>query len=632
MCGIAGAYHFATGAPVPEDLARRMADHLVHRGPDDRGEYRDPTGCLALGFTRLSIIDLAGGHQPMANADGSLWLVYNGEIYNHLELRARLAHRTFRTRSDTEVILHLYEEEGLEAFRHLRGMFAIALWDRARRRLVLARDRLGIKPLYYAVAPHRLLFASEVPALLRPTSVPREVDPDALRQYLETRAVPAPLTLLRHVRKLVPGHYLVCDERGVGAQTPFWKLTARPRPDGPTSEADAVRELREAIDRTVSAHMLSDVPVGAMLSGGLDSSVIVSAMRRSTAGELHTFSVGFEEEGFHEFEYSRQVSRLFGTRAHEYVLRPEDFVEFLPQLVVEFADPVADPAAVPLHFISRVARAHGIKVVLSGEGSDELFAGYPSYRLEADGGDSWASLRRIARRTRARWRAARAGEGRSSTGRPRDRFYPGHAGLPDPSLVDSLVLQPADPELDMLDAYHREAAEAGLDRLQTMLAIDLQTRIPEDLLCRTDRMTMANSIEARVPFLDHELVELGFWLPSALKIRRGVSKYVLKRAAEAWLPSNVIYRPKMGFPTPIRRWLTGELSSLFQRGLVEMREEPALLDRRVLERLVARHFAGDGSLSLLLWRVWFFRMWYAVWVEGRALEVTSGRRAVEVVG
>ena len=631
MCGVVGVYHFGTAAPVPEHLARRMADHLVHRGPDDRGEYLDPSRRLAFGFTRLSIIDLAGGHQPMANADESLWLVYNGEIYNHLELRARLAHRTFRTRSDTEVILHLYEEEGLDAFRHLRGMFAIALWDRSRCRLVLARDRLGIKPLYYSPAAHRLLFASEVPALLHPASVPRDVDSDALRQYLETRAVPAPLTLLRHVRKLVPGHYLVCDESGVGTQTPFWRLTTRPQREVPTTEAGAVTELRGAIDRAVTSHMLSDVPVGAMLSGGLDSSVIVAAMRRSTPGKIHTFSVGFEEEGFHEFEYSRQVSRLFDTDAHEYVLRPEDFVGFLPQLVAEFADPVADPAAVPLHFISRVARAHGIKVVLSGEGSDELFAGYRSYQLEANGVDLRTSLRRVARLARARWRAARSGETGAPVGR-RERFYFGHAGLPDPSLVDSLVIEPPDPELDRLDAHHRAAVEAGLDRLQTMLAIDLQTRIPEDLLCRTDRMTMANSIEARVPFLDHELVELGFWLPSALKIRGGVSKYILKRAAEAWLPANVIYRRKMGFPTPIRRWLTGELSSMFRHGLLEMQEEPTLLDRGVLEQLVARHFSGEASLSLLLWRVWFFRMWFAVWVEGRTLEVADGRRRVEVVG
>ena len=628
MCGIAGAYHFGTATPVPADLARRMADHLVHRGPDDRGEYRDPSGCLAFGFTRLSIIDLTGGHQPMENIDRSLCVVFNGEIYNHLELRARLAHRTFRTRSDTEVILHLFEEEGLNAFQHLRGMFGIAVWDRRRRRLVLVRDRLGIKPLYYAALPHRVLFASEVPALLRSTEVPREVDTDALRQYLEIRAVPAPLTLLRHVRKLMPGHVLVCDESGAGPQVPFWKLTARTRGNVPATEDDAVREVRGAIDRAVSSHMLSDVPVGAMLSGGLDSSVIVAAMRRFTGAEIHTFSVGFEEDGFHEFDYSRQVSRLFGTRGHEYVLRPEDFIRFLPRLVTEFADPVADPAAVPLYFISRVAREHGIKVVLSGEGSDELFAGYPSYRLQAEGHPR-ALLRRAVGWARDRWQPRV--ETPSAAGRRRDRFYDGHAGLPDPSLVDALVLAPADPELDMLDVHHRIATGAGLDRLQTMLAIDLQTRIPEDLLSRTDRMTMANSIEARVPFLDHELVELGFRLPSALKIRRGVHKYILKRAAEAWLPMNIIHRPKMGFPTPIRRWLTGELSGLFRRGLLEMHEEPALLDRRLLEQLVARHLAGDASLSLLLWRVWFFRMWFAVWVEGRTLEVTDGRRAAEVV-
>jgi asparagine synthase (glutamine-hydrolysing) len=623
MCGIAGAYHFGTAAAVPDDLARRMADHLVHRGPDDRGEYRDPSGCLALGFTRLSIIDLAGGHQPMESADGSLCVVFNGEIYNHLELRARLGHRRFRTRSDTEVILHLYEEEGLDAFGHLRGMFAIGLWDRARQRLVLARDRMGIKPLYYAARPDRLYFASEVPALLGPTSVPREVDAHALREYLAIRAVPAPRTMLKDVRKLVPGHLLVCDQRGVGAQAPYWRLTWRPRAGVPMTERDAVPAVRDAVDRAVTSHMLSDVPVGAMLSGGLDSSVIVAAMRRSTDAPIHTFSVGFEEQGFNEFEYSRRVSRLFGTQPHEYILRPEDFVGFLPRLVTEFADPVADPAAVPLYFISRVAREHGIKVVLSGEGSDELFAGYPSYRGHV-AADPWTRLRRLAGAIRARRRPQRAG-------RARTRFYDGHAGLPDPSLVDALVVAAGEREPDMLDVYHDAAVGAGLDPLQTMLAIDLQTRIPEDLLARTDRMTMDNSVEARVPFLDHELVELGFWLPSALKIRRGTDKYILKRAAEAWLPAELIYRRKMGLPTPIRRWLSGELSHLFRQGLLGMREEPALIDQALLDQLVRRHLAGDDSLSLLLWRVWFFRMWCAVWVEKRTLDVSSGRRDLQMV-
>jgi asparagine synthase (glutamine-hydrolysing) len=576
-------------------------------------------------MTRLSIIDLAGGHQPMSNADGSLWVVFNGEIYNHPQLRTQLGHRQFRTTSDTEVILHLYEEQGLKTFELLAGMFAIALWDRRKRSLILARDRLGIKPLYYAVVRGTMYFASEVQALLQGPMIAREVDPTGLRYYLALRAAPAPLTLFREVQKLQPGHLMVCDEAGVAPQSAFWHLE-RAVTDLPQDEAAVIPALREHVQRSVQAHLLSDVPVGALLSGGLDSSLIVACMRQLTDQEIHTFSVGFSEAGYHEFPYSRQVASRFATHHHEYVLTPQDFLSFLPQMVAEFADPVADPAAIPLYFIARVAREHGIKVVLSGEGSDELFAGYSSYQAFLAPPTPWTRLWRRPRRFVAHWlrlqrRRRLIGRGRRHTAPSNSRFYPGHAALPDDDLLQHLFLDPDEAGWELLDRQHRRAQESGMDALQTMLFIDLKTRIPEDLLCRTDRMTMLNSVEARVPFLDHRLVEYGFWLPSSLKVHQGVGKYVLKRAAEGLLPHEIIYRRKMGFPTPIRPWLSGDLRELFSHWLLDVREEPQLFDYGMLRRMVEEHFSGRQDLSLLLWRIWFFKLWFAFWVKGETLEL-----------
>jgi asparagine synthase (glutamine-hydrolysing) len=607
MCGLAGVHHFGRPDPVPAGLVRAMCETLLHRGPDEQGLYDDPAGRVALGHTRLSILDLAGGHQPMASADGQLQLVFNGEIYNYRELRARLGHRTFRTSSDTEVILHLYDEVGLDAFRQLSGMFAVALWDRRLGRLVLARDRMGIKPLYYAVDRGALLFASDVPALYRAPGLSREVDPAALRYYLAVRAVPAPRTMFRAVRKLLPGHLVVCDASGPRPPSSFWSLEGC-RPGGPESEEEAAQEVRVRLQRAVRSHMIADVPVGAFLSGGLDSSLIVACMRQETAGEIETFSVGFEDEGYAEFPYARLVAGRFGTRHHEYVMTPRDFLEFLPRMVGEFGDPVADPAAVPLYYLSRVVRERGIKVMLSGEGSDELFAGYHGYQAAAPVAP-W----------RAAWRLSRHLLSRRA---PRARApYAGHSAIPDLDLLDALLPHGEDRGLPLLEAYRRTAAEAGMDALQTMLFLDLKTRIPEDLLSRTDRMTMANSVEARVPFLDHELVEFAFWLPSGLKMRGGHGKHVLKRAAEPLLPPEIISRRKMGFPTPIRRWLTGTLREVFTRGLLDIREEPAIIDHALLERLLAEHVAGRDDLSLLLWRVWFFKLWFAYWNRGERVEL-----------
>jgi asparagine synthase (glutamine-hydrolysing) len=634
MCGIAGLYHFAAGSDGARDQVAAMTDRLTHRGPDDRGEYVDPAGRVALGHTRLSIIDPAGGRQPMAGSHGWLRLVFNGEIYNHRKLREQLGDRPFRTSSDAEAILGVYERFGVEGIERLAGMFAFALWDGVHRRVILARDRLGIKPLYYAVRGGTLFFASEVQALLATGRVGADLDPAAVRQYLELRAVPAPRTLFRHVRKLEPGHVLVCDRLGPGSPRPFWNLET-PRTVACRDDTDAVEQVGTRLERSVRAHMLSDVPVGALLSGGLDSSLIVAAMSRCTDAPIHTFHVGSPEAGYDEFEYARHVARRFSTRHHEHVLTADDLVRFLPALVADFADPVADPAAIPLFFISRVAREQGIKVLLSGEGSDEIFAGYPAYQRYLLPGAPWARLRRWPRTLARTWRRERrlrrlVGD-RLRPGRARRAFYPGHAALDDPALLDAVLVPGVRDAAGLLEETHEIARRAGMDRLQTMLYIDLKTRIPEDLLCRTDRMTMANGVEARVPFLDHELVEHGLWLPSHFKIRGGVSKYVIKRLAERVFPADFVHRRKMGFPTPVRRWLSAGLRDVFRGGLLGIQEEPAVFDRQVLARLVAAHAAGADDVGLLLWRIWFFKLWFVRWVAREPIDVDAlARRSTAV--
>jgi asparagine synthase (glutamine-hydrolysing) len=607
MCGIAGVYHFARSGAVPDGVVARMTGALAHRGPDDHGLYREPAGVAALGHTRLSIIDLGGGHQPMAGPGRDTWITFNGEIYNHRELRAELD-APFRTSSDTEVILALYERWGLDAFAKLRGMFALGLWDGEARRLLLARDPLGIKPLFYAEVRGALVFASDVAALREYPGVPCEVDPAALRSYLATRAVPAPRTLLRGVHKLPPGHLLVCGPRGPEPPRPYWMLERRP-PSRPLREADAVAELRTRLQDSVRAHLVSDVPVGAFLSGGLDSSSIVACMRREIEGPIDTFSVGAAGHD-DELPEARDLARRFGTRHHEYVLTPQDFVSVLPRMVREFGDPVADPAAVPLYFLSRVVREAGLKVMLSGEGSDELFAGYAGYRAARA---PWTQP----------WRLARQLAGRLVRGPRGGSAYAGHAGLDGLDVLGRLVAEGDDAAFAEIAAHRTVAEAAGMDPLQRMLYVDLKTRIPEDLLARTDRVTMAHAVEARVPFLDHELVEFGFWLPSDLKIRGRVGKYVLRRAAEAWLPAEVIHRRKRGFPTPVRSWLANELRPLFLRWLVDRREDSPLLDRAVLSGLVDDHLAGRTDAGLLLWRVWFFKLWYAFWIKGERLELAT---------
>jgi asparagine synthase (glutamine-hydrolysing) len=566
MCGIAGVYETTHRGSDGAAGVRRMTGALAHRGPDAEGFLID--GPLALGVRRLSIIDLKTGHQPLANEDKSIWVVFNGEIYNYRELTEVLLARghRFATASDTEVLVHLYEEYGEHCVRWLRGMFAFAIWDQRERSLFLARDRLGIKPLYYADTPWGLAFASELKAIALCPWVSRAVSPDALFAYLQYGYVPDPLTICEGVRKLPPGHTLTVAEGRAGAPRRYWD-PARFFRNGsaPAREEEAAEALWARLESAVRSHLVSDVPVGAFLSGGIDSSTVVAIMAQEASGPIQTFSVGFREAGYNELPYARRVAEFFGTEHHELVVEADDLA-VLEDVLSALDEPFADPSAIPTYLVSQLARQH-VTVVLSGDGGDELFAGYDRYLVD--------------HRRRYFGMFGDAGLGgplrRASDALPEGT--PGKNYLYNLSLprmeryLDTISLFPAraisnllEPELirsaPSLDAAR--AAGEGLDPLSRLQDFDLRTYLPGDILTKVDRMSMANSLEARVPLLDHPLVEFACGVPARLRLRSGQTKYLLKRALTGRVPEEIVTRPKQGFAVPLESWFSDRLSGFFR--------------------------------------------------------------------
>lgn len=589
MCGIVGKLNFAPEASVGREEIAAMLRPLRHRGPDGEGVYLD--GPAGLGHRRLAILDVQGGTQPMSNETRRVWVVFNGEIYNFNALRATLQGKghTFRSRSDTEVIIHLYEEYGEDCVRHLRGMFAFALWDANRRRLLLARDRLGIKPLYYAVTPHALLFASEMKGLLADGSVPRAVDDTAVRRFFAFRYVPGEATLFKAIRKLAPGHTLVVEDGRVAEPRQYWDLTF-PRAPERLSFNDAAERLRELLRESVVEHLQADVPVGVLLSGGLDSTAVLALAAGATRGRLQTFTVGFDGAA-DERPFARRAAEHFGTRHHEVTIDAETFWSHLPVYAWHMEEPVHEPPAIALHQVSKLAHDH-VKVLLSGEGGDEAFAGYPEY----------PRLLQVERLSRWLGPARRAATGLGSLA----ARVLGHQGLARYSAALDLpleqhyfsrtagpttffnahaaeVLQPdffqatgpnAAPQL-VREFSTRAAGRPLLDRL---LYIDTKTWLPDDLLIKADRMTMANSVELRVPLLDHRVLEFAASLRPDFKVRGQETKRVLRAAVAREIPREVLQRRKAGFPVPYRGWLRGELRSRV--------EDLLLPDHRCVHRYV----------------------------------------------
>jgi asparagine synthase (glutamine-hydrolysing) len=626
MCGIAGIMGFEQ-RPVLSAELRGMCDAMSHRGPDDEGFHLGAG--VGLGMRRLSIIDLQTGRQPISNEDGSIHVVLNGEIYNFLDLRRELSGRghRFQTATDTEVIVHLYEEYGPRCVDALRGMFGFALWDERRRSLLLARDRLGIKPLYYAVVNGRLAFASELKALLQLPEVERTLDWTAVHHVFTSLHTPQTQSIIAGVRKLAPGHRLVARPDGGLRIEQYWDV--RFEPDLHRSEAWFAERLRELLEESVRLHLVSDVPLGAFLSGGIDSSAVVAAAARLTTGPVKTFSIGFTDPDYDERHHARQVAERFGTDHHELVLEP-GALEIIDDLAWFLDEPFGDPSAIPTYMVSKLAAEH-VTVALSGDGGDELFAGYDKYRVEARErgyGRLPAPLRRMLGRIGATMPEGMKG-----------RNFLRHIALDGVDrYLDASVLFKADQmrKLFQRDAFERLAAcdplreasqrlaAANGDWLSVLQYRDLTHYLPLDILTKVDRMSMAHSLETRVPLLDHKVVEFAATIPPALQLHGDTTKHIFKRAMRGILPDAIIDRPKHGFAVPLERWFRGRLESVVQDLLLSPRcRERGIFNPRYIEQLLAMHERGR-NLDFQLWTLMSFELWCRTFLDRAAGRSPAG--------
>jgi asparagine synthase (glutamine-hydrolysing) len=623
MCGIAGIFEFDRTARVDARVLRQMADLIAHRGPDDCGYWI--SGNVGLAHRRLSIIDLSpAGHQPMGSADGAIWITYNGECYNYAELAAGLRQRgyRFRSQSDTEVILRLYEERGDRFLDAIDGMFALAIWDARRQTLLLARDRVGIKPVYYFADDEHFLFASEMKALLADPRVPGEVDAAALGEYFHLLSIPDARCILKGVRKLAPGHYLKISEHGIEERR-YWDLVVDPDPAIPLRTA--CREFESRFAAAVNSHLVADVPVGAFLSGGVDSSAIVSAASRSATAPVETFSITFP--GLSEFDespHAKLVAAHCGASHHEFHLVP-GLIDGLSQVVWHADEPFAISSAFALYFLAKLARQH-VKVVLSGDGGDEVFAGYVwrhadfaplAGMVPTLGNGLIARLHHIIASIARTINADRRRE------LPRDeRYLRSFACFKREDLVALLQPEAAAPILDGLDnnIVQRcvDTAPAG-DQLDRKLYTDIKTTLVSEMLTKVDRMTMAHGLEARVPFLDHHLVSWAFTVPSRHKLRGGEGKYLVKKALEPHLPRSILYRPKQGFNVPMKLWMRSELRDFVRDNLTSAQlMERGLYRRAAVTALVDGHMSGQVDASNKLFALLMLELWYQRYFDRRS--------------
>jgi asparagine synthase (glutamine-hydrolysing) len=640
VCGITGIFAYGKSEPaLNEGLLREMATAMAHRGPDDAGVYLSPDRRVGFGFRRLSIIDLSpAGHQPMSNEDGTVWLVFNGEIYNHAEYRAQLRDRghVYRGRSDTETIIHLYEEYGEDCVLHLRGMFALAIWDENKRRLFVARDRLGIKPLYYSLVNGAFVFGSEIKPITAYPGVEREVDHEALYHYLTFMIPPAPMTMFKGIKKLPAGHRMTIDGSGTVHEDTYWDAIVAPPqrqyPDDYYSER-ALSLLREA----ARMHMISDVPVGAFLSGGLDSSAMVALMAEQSDQKINTFSVGFANyEAYNELEYARQVAKRFGTNHHEVIIDHKQALDYLPELVHSQDEPIADWVCVPLYFVSKLARDAGVIVVQVGEGADELLCGYPRYLANLAVQRLWPWLSKVppaawqfggviaARARNAGLRPARKIERLMELLAYGDGRFWGGAIVFAPAVKAQLLDTPAWRSNGRFDSAHVldslyaaiDRAKPNADPLERMTYFELKQRLPELLLMRVDKITMSTSIEARVPFLDDQFVEFAMGIPMHVKVHNCQTKAVLKRAARDLIPGNIINRSKQGFSAPASEWLRNELAQEVRTSLLDGDMiKRGYLNGKFLQHLLDSHQSGQADYGVQLWNLYNLEMWHRHWIS-----------------
>lgn len=631
MCGIAGYINFNQSSASPANL-RRMMDVITHRGPDGQGVYEDETAHL--GHRRLSIIDVGGGHQPMSNETGSVWITYNGEIFNHADLRPELEHagHRYKTRCDTETIVHAYEEYGIDCATKFRGMFTFAIWDTERKRLFCVRDRLGIKPFYCYLNSRLFAFASEIKALLQHPEISAEFEEQLLAEYLALGYTSGDRTLFRGIRKLMPGHMLVVDAKtGAIDIRRYWDV-----PEGgeieQKSDEEWIRECRSRLEEAVRTRLMSDVPLGMFLSGGVDSSAIAALMKRMRTEPVKTFAVGYGERQYSELSYARTVSEAIGTDHHEVVIGMEDFFNALPRLVWHEDEPISWPSSVSLYFVSRLASEH-VKVVLTGEGSDELFAGYHRYQHYLFN-RRWADAYRFVPgplRSGVRHFLAGSHLLSADSRRKLQHTFLGRDGSVESLQLDNFYAAFSRDELQAMhaggDAYQAYVAYWNSRKgsvLSQMLYADQKTYLLE-LLMKQDQMSMASSIESRVPFLDHPLVEFAARVPDRLKIRNGSGKYLIKRAVEDVLPHDIIYRKKMGFPTPLRQWLLDDRAEpVFALLLDRKRLLAEYVDLEFVENLIGRQRAGIEDATDRIWRLLNLQLWGDLFFTGRAGEHSEG--------
>jgi asparagine synthase (glutamine-hydrolysing) len=624
MCGIAGKYYFDETRKVDSRTLQRMTDIMSHRGPDDRGFYYGSG--IGLGHRRLSIMDLSpAGHQPMCNENGTVWVAFNGEIYNYKELRAKLEAKghLFRSATDTEVIVHAYEEYAMDCIKDFNGMFAFAIWDEDKRRLFVARDHFGIKPLYYYACPRFVGFASEIKALLQDEEIHKGVDEQALSNFLSLHYVPAPRTMFAGIRKLPPGHFLVA-ERGTVCEHKYWELQKQ---EVMLPHEDEVAEnLYSQLKSSVAQRLQSDVPVGTLLSGGVDSSAMLGLMTEISGPGVPAFSVGYSSDGrdgFSEFHYSRIAAKYFGSDYHEVVVTPEMFLDFLPRAVWHQDEPIGEPASIPLFYVCKFAKEHGVTVLLSGEGSDELFAGYNRYL-----GETLARYYRLVPSPLHKsldmllsalpQRAGLRKGHRSMLIRDFWKRYQSWHTVFSKDSKQQLLGSNGHLTDSFVDSFARyDSWSLPSNDLDKVLWLDLKVWLPDDLLMKKDRMGMATSVEARVPFLDHRFAEMAFSLPSTLKVRRLIGKYVFKKSMRKLLPDEIIYRKKAGFPTPIGRWMAQELRGPITAILCESgQKDHGYFDRGIISRLLKEHVSGRANHERLLFPILNFDLWYREFFSG----------------
>ena len=641
MCGIAGYANVDPSRPADLGLVRAMTDALVHRGPDDEG-FHVQAG-VALGMRRLAIIDLQTGQQPISNEDGSIWVVFNGEVYNYLDLREDLMSRghRFKTRSDTEVLVHLYEERGDEFVQAINAMAALALWDGGKRRLLLARDRLGKKPLHYALTPEEFVFGSEIKALLRHPAVSSEIDQASVARYLVHEYVPCPGTIYRGIRKLRPG-CLGVFEGGRFTERPYWDMPVPQAPGARTAELPAAQveeSIRTTLLEAVKCRLMSDVPLGVFLSGGIDSTSILACMSRAAPGSVRSFSVAFKEPSFDESVHFRDVARHFGTRHEDRVLTPEDLLGILPAIASTMDEPLGDASILPTYLLSRFTREK-VTVALGGDGGDELFAGYPTYQAHRMAG----AYERLPAFLRARlieplvrrlpvsranlsldFRAKTFIRGTGLSPELRNQIWLG-------SFSDAEALSILSPDLreglataDLYDEVRRNMDRApAADAIGKLLYVDLKMYLQDGVLVKVDRASMACSLEVRAPLLDYRFVELIGRLPTSWKLKGMTTKHIFKRAMKPWLPPGIIRRPKKGFGIPVATWLRGPLRGMMLDLLAKERlKRQGILEPAAVDVLIRDHLEGRRDNRKPLWTLLMLQLWKDHWGGARPREALT---------